>query len=222
MGLLNQPSHTHHHTHGVVDKTVLRSREGIRIVSISLLVLLLTSLAQAGVFLATHSVALLADLIHNFADALTAIPLAAAFFTLSRKAEKWSGYFIILIIIISAVITTIASVDRLLHPKPISNLLAVGIAGLIGVAGNEVAAVIRLRGGKHLCSPALIADGQHARIDGLVSLGVVVSAILVSLGVKAADPLIGLAITIMILRITVESAKTVKSGDPHDHGHSRS
>lgn len=220
MSFLNKQPHTHHHTHGQVDETVLRSREGVQVVSLSLAVLLVTALAQVGVFFATHSVALLADTIHNFSDALTAIPLGAAFLLRSRVAERWSGYFVVGAILVSATVASVASIERLIHPKSLTNLLAIGLAGVIGFIGNEVAAIIRLRGGKHLCSPALIADGQHARIDGLVSLSVVVGAVAVALGFKAADPLIGLAITIMILRITFESAKTVRGGDPHaNHSH---
>jgi divalent metal cation (Fe/Co/Zn/Cd) transporter len=198
----------------------MRSREGIQVVSLSLAVLLVTALAQAGVFLATHSVALLADTIHNFGDALTAIPLGAAFLLRSRVAERWSGYFIVIAIFISAAIAAAISVEHLIHPQPLTHLLAISLAGLIGFAGNEVASIIRLRGGKHLCSPALIVDGQHARIDGLVSLSVVVSAAFVAIGFKAADPLIGLAITIMILRITWQSSKAIRTGDRHsDHDH---
>lgn len=212
--------HTHSHTHGQVDETILRSREGVQVVSVSLIVLMITALAQAGVFFGTHSVALLADTIHNFGDALTAIPLGAAFLLRNRRTERWSGYFVVIAILISAGIASVVSIERLIHPKPLHNLLVVSLAGLIGFAGNEIAAIIRLRGGKHLCSPALIADGQHARIDGLVSLSVVVSAAFVALGLKAADPLIGLAITVMILRITWQSSKIVRAGDPHsDHAH---
>ncbi|HUY85049.1 MAG TPA: cation diffusion facilitator family transporter [Candidatus Dormibacteraeota bacterium] len=213
-------NHSHSHTHGQVDETILRSREGVQVVSVSLLVLLITALAQAGVFFGTHSVALLADTIHNFGDAFTAIPLGAAFLLRNRQAERWSGYFVVITILISAGIASVVSIERLIHPRPLTHLLAISLAGLIGFAGNEIAAIIRLRGGNHLCSPALIADGQHARIDGLVSLSVVVSAAFVAIGFKAADPLIGLAITIMILRITWQSSKTIRAGDPHaDHEH---
>jgi cation diffusion facilitator family transporter len=216
----------HGHSHGLVDPSIKRSKAGLRAVSISLVVLLATSLAQAGVFAATGSVALLADLIHNFGDALTAVPLGAAFLLRSLRAEKRAGYFVVAAIFISAAVAAVESVDRLLHPQDIDHLLALALAGAVGFLGNEVAAVVRLRAGRRLQSPALIADGQHARTDGLVSLAVVASAAAVALGVQVADPLIGLTITVVILRITWQSFQTVKAdpgvgldGEAHEHDH---
>jgi cation diffusion facilitator family transporter len=205
----------HGHSHGLVDPSITRSREGVRTVSLSLAVLGLTALAQAGLFVATSSVALLADLIHNVGDALTALPLGAAFLLRSRVAERWAGYFVVGAIFVSACVAGVESVVRLLDLQGIEHVPALAAAGAIGFLGNELAAQIRLRAGRRLGSAALIADGDHARVDGLVSLGVVASAGAVATGVDAADPLIGLAITIVILRITWASFRTVR----HDAGH---
>jgi cation diffusion facilitator family transporter len=192
--------------------SIKRSRAGLRAVSLSLVVLLITALVQVAVFVATSSVALLADLIHNFGDALTAVPLGAAFLLRSFKAEKRAGYFVVATIFISACVAGATAVDRLINPQPIDHLLALALAGAIGFIGNELAAQIRLRAGRNLNSPALVADGNHARTDGLVSLAVVASAIVVALGLNIGDPIIGLAITLVILRITWQSFQTVRSG----------
>ena len=209
-------THNHGHSHGLVDKSITRSKDGVRVVSYSLGVLLLSALVQVAIFTSTHSVSLLADLIHNFGDALTAVPLGIAFLMKSQAAERRGGYFVVLAIFISACVAGVESVQRLIHPQPLSHLGILALAGFIGFVGNEVAAVIRLRGGKQLDSPALIADGNHARIDGIVSLGVVLSAITVALGFKLADPLIGLIITVLILRITWQSFVTIRN-DHKEH-----
>jgi cation diffusion facilitator family transporter len=201
--------HAHGHSHGLVDRSIARSREGVRAVSASLLVLLLTAAAQAVVFVVTGSVALLADLIHNFGDALTAVPLGIAFVLRSPRAEQRAGLFVVAAIFISACVAGAEAVNRLLHPEHLDHLGALAAAGVVGFAGNEIAARVRLRAGRRLDSPALLADGAHARADGFVSLGVVASAIVVALGAPAADPLIGLAITVVILRITVQSWRTI-------------
>jgi len=202
--------HGQGHSHGLVDPSITRSREGVRAVSLSLAVLGLTASAQVVLFVATSSVALLADLVHNFGDALTAVPLGAAFLMRSRVAERWAGYFVVGAIFVSACVAGVESVVRLLDPQAIKHLPALAAAGAIGFVGNEIAAQIRLRAGRRLDSAALIADGDHARVDGLVSLGVVASAGAVAIGVDAADPLIGLAITLVILRITWASFRTVR------------
>jgi len=155
----------------------------------------------------------LADLIHNFGDALTAIPLGIAFVMRSFVAEKRAGYFVVATIFTSACVAAVAAVDRLIHPQTLDQLGILAAAGAVGFIGNEIAAQIRLRAGKRLNSPALIADGNHARTDGLVSLAVIASAIVVALGFKLGDPLIGLAITLVILRITWQSFQTIKA-DP--------
>lgn len=199
----------HSHTHGRVDPSIVRSREGVRAVAVSLGVLGVTAALQAVVFMLSGSVALLADLIHNGGDALTAIPLAVAFLARSRRGERAAGYFVVFVIFVSASVAAVAAVDRLLHPEHLDHLVAVTIAGLLGFAGNELAARVRLRAGARLASPALVADGQHARVDGFVSLGVVASAAVVALGFERADPLIGLAISALIFRITWQAWRTV-------------
>ena len=177
--------------------------------AVSLGVLGVTAVLQAVVFMLSGSVALLADLIHNGGDALTAIPLAVAFLARSRRGERAAGYFVVFVIFVSAAVAAVAAVDRLLHPEHLDHLVALTIAGLLGFAGNELAARVRLRAGARLASPALVADGQHARVDGFVSLGVVASAAVVALGFERADPLIGLAISALIFRITWQAWRTV-------------
>ena len=159
----------------------------------------------------TGSVALLADLIHNVGDALTAVPLGIAFFLRSARGEKLAGLAVVLAIFVSACVALWQSIERLLNPEELSYLWVVAAAGALGFVGNEIAAQVRLRAGRRLSSPALIADGNHARVDGFVSLGVVASAIVVALGLEIADPLIGLAITLVILKITWDSWRTVRA-----------
>jgi cation diffusion facilitator family transporter len=208
--------HDRNHSHGLVARSVVRSRAGVRAVSISLAVLLVAALLQAVIFLLSGSVALLADLIHNFGDALTAVPLGAAFLLRSAKGERWAGYFVVLTIFVSACVALYETMLRLIHPEALSHLWALAAAGAIGFIGNEIAALVRLRAGHRLNSPALVADGYHARTDGFVSLAVVASALLVGLGAERADPLIGLGITAVILRITWQSWQTVRHGI-HNH-----
>jgi cation diffusion facilitator family transporter len=201
------------HSHGLVDGSIVRSREGLRAVAISLAVLGAAALVQTLIFLATGSVALLADLIHNFGDALTAIPLGIAFFLRSVRGEKLAGLAVVAAIFISACVALYESMQRLIHPQHLSHLWALAAAGLVGFVGNEVASRVRLRAGRRLDSPALVADGNHARIDGFVSLGVIASAAVVGLGVSVADPLIGLVLTVVILKITWDSWRTVRGAD---------
>jgi cation diffusion facilitator family transporter len=211
----------HGHSHGLIDRSITRSRDGLRTVAICLGVLLVTALAQVVVYAATGSVALLADLIHNFGDALTAIPLGIAFLMRSVVAEKRAGYFVVAAIFISACVAGVEAVDRLIHPQTLHHLGVLALAGVAGFLGNEIAAQVRLRGGRRLNSPALIADGYHARTDGFVSLSVVASAAVVALGFKLGDPIIGLVITLVILRITWQSIQTIKAdpGLPEEPGH---
>jgi cation diffusion facilitator family transporter len=198
------------HSHGFVDDTITRSREGVRAVTKSLAVLGAAAAIQVVVFVASGSVALLADLIHNFGDALTAVPLAIAFALRSKVAERRAGLAVVAAIAISAGIAGVEAIRRLVSPAAPDHLVALALAGGIGFAGNYVAAVIRTRAGRRLDSPALIADGRHARADAYVSLGVVSSAAVVALGLPMADPVIGLAITAVILRITWQSWRTVR------------
>ena len=210
--MADHAEHGHGHSHGWVDRSVVRSRAGLRAVAASLLVLLATAGVQIVVFLATGSVALLADLIHNVGDALTALPLAVAFLMRSARAERGAGHVVVGVIFFSACVAAFQAVDRLIDPRAIDHLLALALAGAVGAAGNEVAAQIRLRAGHRLQSPALIADGYHARTDGLVSLAVVASALVVALGAPVADPVIGLVIALVILRIAWQSWRTVRAG----------
>ena len=214
--------HEHGHSHGLVDRSILRSREGIKAVSLSLAILGLAALAQLAIFLVTDSVALLADLIHNVGDALTAVPLGIAFFLRSFRAEKIAGLAVVLAIFVSACVALYETIQRFLHPEELTHLWVLAAAGLIGFAGNELAAQVRLRAGRRLSSPALVADGNHARTDGFVSLGVVASAILVALGLPLGDPLVGLVITLVIFKITWDSFRLVSSTEPGalvDHEH---
>jgi cation diffusion facilitator family transporter len=203
-------AHGHGHSHGLVARSIVSSRAGLRAVSLSLVVLLATAAVQAAIFVLTGSVALLADLIHNFGDALTAIPLGVAFLMRSFTAEKRAGYFVVATIFFSACVAFWQSIERLIHPQHLTHLWPLAAAGVIGFAGNEIAALIRSRAGERLDSPALIADGAHARTDGYVSLSVVASAIVVGLGFSIGDPIIGLIITVVILRVTWQSFRTVQ------------
>jgi cation diffusion facilitator family transporter len=216
----------HGHSHGLVDRSILRSRAGVRAVAMSLAILGLTAGAQVAVFVLSHSVALLADLIHNTGDALTAVPLGIAFFLRNVRAERLAGLAVVLAIFVSACVALYETIVRFIHPQHLTHLWALAGAGLIGFVGNELAAQVRLSAGRRLASAALDADGKHARIDGFVSLGVVVSAGLVALGAQIADPIVGLAITLVILKITWDSWHTVRNAeidldhiDDHHHHH---
>ena len=200
----------HGHSHGLVDRSILRSRAGIKAVSLSLAVLTVTAAAQTAIYVLVLSVALLADLIHNFGDALTAIPLGLAFFLRSARGERWAGLAVVLTIFASALVALVQTILRFIHPHTLTHLWWLAAAGVIGFVGNEIAAQIRTGAGERLNSPALVADGNHARVDGFVSLGVLASAAVVGLGLPIADPIIGLIITLVILRITWDSWHTVR------------
>ncbi len=209
--------HEHGHAHGpLVDRSILRSRAGIKAVSLSLVVLALTAAAQTATYVVVLSVALLADLIHNFGDALTAVPLGLAFLLRSARGERWAGLAVVGTIFVSAVVAFVQTLIRFVHPHTLTHLWWLAAAGVIGFVGNEVAAHIRLEAGKRLTSAALVADGYHARTDGFVSLGVLASAALVGLGAQVADPVIGLVITLVILRISWQSWRTVSTAGPAD------
>jgi cation diffusion facilitator family transporter len=213
-GHSHEHGHGHGHSHGLVDRSIMRSRAGLKAVSLSLGVLAATALLQAGILVLTGSVALLADLIHNVGDALTAVPVGVAFLLRSFRAEKIAGLAVVLAIFVSACVALYESIMRLIHPQELSHLWVLAAAGLAGFVGNELAAQVRLRAGKRLSSPALIADGNHARVDGFVSLGVVASAIVVALGAPMGDPIIGLLISAVILKITWDSWRTVSTAEP--------
>lgn len=213
--------HGHHgHTHGVVDPTIASTTRGIFAIKWSFVILAVTAALQMLVVAVSGSVALLADTIHNVGDATTAIPLWVAF-VLARRAptatftygygrvEDFAGIIIVIIILISALVAGYEAIDRLFHPQPIQNLAWVAAAGVVGFIGNEAVAVFRIRVGREINSAALIADGYHARTDGLTSLAVVIGAVGVWVGFPLADPIIGLLITLAILGIVWQSAKAV-------------
>ena len=203
-----------------VDDALESSAKGIHAVKVSLAALMITAVAQLWLVLITGSVALLADTIHNFSDALTAVPLWIAFilgrraanrrYTFGyRRAEDLAGLFIVAMIAFSAILAAWASIDRLLHPQPLSNLWVVMAAGVVGFLGNELVALYRIRVGKEIGSAALVADGYHARTDGFTSLAVVAGAIGVWLGFPQADPIVGLLISVAILFILKSAASSV-------------
>jgi len=212
----------HTHTHGAIDPEIASSERGIWAVKWSLVGLLITAVLQAVVFWLSGSVALLADLIHNVGDAMTALPLGVAFLVSRRKPtprfaygfdrlEDLAGVAIVAIVLLSAMITAYESVERFYHPQPLHHLGALAIAAIVGFIGNEIVAVFRIRVGREINSAALVADGYHALADGLVSLAVLLSAGGVWLGYPWADPLIGLVITVVLLKIVWESGQTVFS-----------
>ena len=214
-------NHNHYdHTHGVIDPALLATQRGIWAVKWSLIGLAATAVFQLIIVFFSGSVALLADTIHNIADAGTAIPLWIAF-TLARRppsrrftygygrVEDVAGLVIVLTILLSAVLAGYQSINRLLQPQPVEHLWAVALASLIGFAGNEMVALFRIRVGKQINSAALVADGYHARVDGLTSLGVLFSAVGLWLGYPLTDPIIGLLITTAILPIAWESGRAV-------------
>ncbi len=203
-----------------VDRALESSAKGIRAVKISLVALLVTSGFQVSVVLVTGSVALLADTIHNFADALTAVPLWIAFVLGRRvannrytygygRSEDLAGLFVLVMIAFSSALAAWQSIDRLFHPQPVSNLGLLALAGVIGFAGNELVALYRIRVGKDIGSAALVADGYHARTDGLTSLAVVIGALGIFLGFPQADAIIGLLITVAILWVLKGAAVQV-------------
>jgi cation diffusion facilitator family transporter len=192
----------------------------MRALWLSLAILGATAIFQAVIVVLSGSVALLADTVHNVGDALTALPLAAAFLLLRRKptarlpygwgrAEDFAGLAVVAIILFSAVYAGYEAVDRLVDPSAPSHLAATAIAGLVGFLGNEWVAVYRIRSGRRIGSAALVADGYHARIDGFTSLAVVAGVLGVALGFELADPIVGLLISAAILRIVWQSARTI-------------
>ncbi len=212
--------HGHTHAEANIDSALEGSEQGIRALKLSLAILGFTALLQLGVVVISGSVGLLADTIHNVADAMTAVPLWVAF-ALSRRpanrhytygygrAEDVAGLFIVLVIALSAGLAAYESLDRLFNPQPVSNLWWVAAAALIGFLGNEAVALLRIRVGREIGSAALVADGMHARADGITSLAVLGGVIGVALGFPQADPLIGLLITIAIIFILKDTAVTM-------------
>jgi cation diffusion facilitator family transporter len=211
------------HSHDAVDTidaALEASDEGMRALKISVAALALTATLQLAVVAVSGSVALLADTIHNFADALTAVPLGIAFWIGRRaptrrytygygRAEDLAGICIVVTIALSAAIAAWEAIDRLVHPHDVQNIGWVIVAGVIGAAGNELVVGYRIRVGREIGSAALVADGRHARTDGLTSLAVVVGAVGVALGFQLADPIVGLVITVAILAVLKEAAHDI-------------
>ena len=203
-----------------IDDAMEASTEGIRALKISLVVLLVTTVLQGIVVAFSGSVALLADTIHNFSDALTAVPLWIAFVLGRRRAnrrytygfnraEDLAGLFIVFVVLASAVVAAWQSIDRIIHPQPLTNIGWVIAAGIIGFLGNEAVAIYRIRVGRRIGSAALVADGIHARADGFTSLAVVLGGIGVLLGLPLADPIVGLVISLMIFVLLVGTIRSV-------------
>ena len=212
--------HGHDHTHGTVDPALLTTEKGLRTIQWTFLALLVTALLQAGIVVLSGSVALLADTIHNFGDAVTAIPLWVAFAFARKKptarfsygygrVEDLAGIVVVLAILLSGVAVAYESIQRLMNPQEIHYLWMVVAGALIGFTGNEAVAVFRLKVGKEIGSAALVAEGYHARADGLSSLAVLFGTLGVWFGFPLADPLVGLLITIVIFKIAWESGKSV-------------
>jgi cation diffusion facilitator family transporter len=212
----------HGHTHGSVDPSVVTSARGIWAVKWSFVALFVTALVQLGVVILTGSVALLSDTIHNFGDAVTAVPLWIAF-ALARlgtsrrfpygygRVEDLAGVVVVLIILFSALVAGYQAIERLINPQPVGFLGALAAAALVGFLGNEAVAIFRIRVGRQIGSAALVADGYHARTDGWTSLAVLVGAVGVWLGYPLLDPVVGLLIAAAILVIVWQSAKMVFS-----------
>jgi cation diffusion facilitator family transporter len=230
--------HDHDHPHGLrgaikevfaphshdsadsVDSALESSAAGIRAVKISLLVLGVTAIAQIAIVVISGSIALAADTIHNFSDALTAVPLWIAFALSTKGAtrrytygfgrvEDLAGLFVVAMITLSAIVAGYEAIERLIHPQPIANLGWVALAGLAGFVGNEWVALYRIRVGKRIGSAALVADGLHARTDGFTSLAVLVGAGGVASGFPLADPIVGLVITVAILAVLRTAVRDV-------------
>ncbi|AKB50336.1 Cobalt-zinc-cadmium resistance protein [Methanosarcina barkeri str. Wiesmoor] len=216
----HERSHEHSHTHGTIDPSILTINKGLWAVKWSFIGLMITAVLQIFIVFISGSVALLADTIHNFGDASTAIPLAIAFSLARRKPSKrfsygygrvedLAGIIVVFLIFFSAAVAGYESVNRFLNPQPVEHLQAVAVAAIIGCIGNEIVAQFRMKVGKEIGSAALIADGYHARVDGFTSLAVLIGAIGIWLGYPIIDPLIGMLITISILKIVLDSSKLV-------------
>jgi cation diffusion facilitator family transporter len=210
----------HRHTHGVVDPSLIAANRGIWAVKWSFVGLMITALTQLVIVWLSSSIALFSDTIHNFGDAMTSLPLWIAF-ALARwkpgnrfpygygRVENLAGLAIVFTILFSAIVAGYECIRRFLHPQPVNYLWAVVLASILGFIGNEAVALFRIKVGRQMESAALIADGYHARVDGLTSLAVLFGTIGVWLGYPLADPIVGILITLAILAIVWQSGKTV-------------
>lgn len=221
---LHLPGFGHDHDHGytelAADSALHDNELGIRTVWLALLVLGITTVLQIAIYLASGSVALLADTVHNLGDALNSIPLLVAFYLARRvatrrytygfgRAEDIAGILIVVSIAFSAGYILWESVSKLVNPQPLTNLPWLTAAALIGFLGNELVAVMQIRVGKQIGSDAMIADGQHARVDGLTSLAVLIAVLGTLIGLPILDPLVGIVIGIAIVGITWSATKSV-------------
>ncbi len=214
-------SHSHSNSHdSTTDAALEGSALGMRTLWISLAGLAATACAQAVVFALSGSVALLGDALHNSADALTAVPLGIAFMLGRRRptrrytygygrAEDLAGMVIVAVIVVSSAAAAFEAVQRLLHPRPVTHLIAVAVAAALGFAGNELVAGYRIRTGRRIGSAALVADGLHARTDGFTSLAVLAGAAGVAIGWNWADPVVGLLITVAIAGVGWQAAREI-------------
>jgi cation diffusion facilitator family transporter len=212
--------HTHSHSHGTVDPELINTRRGMQAIKWSFVALLATALFQTVIVVLSGSVALFADTIHNFGDVATAIPLWIAFSLSRRKPNKrftygygrledLAGVVIVLTILVSAIVAGYESIRRFINPGTVNVLWTVAVASLVGFLGNEAVARFRIKVGREIDSAALVADGQHARVDGLTSLSVLLGSAGVWLGYPLADPIVGLFISVAILRIVWQSGRTI-------------
>jgi cation diffusion facilitator family transporter len=222
---MNEPTHIHKtdehgHSHGTIDATLFSTQKGLRAVMNSSLILFVGSLFQLVVVILSGSVSLLSDTIHNLSDAATVVPLTIAFILGKRKpnerfnygygkAEDLAGVAVLLFMLASAIYAAYVSINRLFHPYTPNHLWIIALASLVGFAINEGAALFRIRVGKEIQSEALIADGKHARMDGITSLTVLIGALGAYLGFPIVDPIVGLFITALILHTLWESASPV-------------
>ncbi len=217
---MSDRSHHRHHSHALLDTAAPSGREATRALALSLGVLGATAALQLLIVALSGSVALLGDSVHNFADALTAIPLGIAFVVGRRppnarytygygRAEDLAGIFIVAVIALSAAAAAWESIERLAHPRGVDQLGWVVAAGLVGFAANEAVALYRTRVGRRIGSAALVADGAHARSDGLTSLAVVAGAVGVASGWRSADAVVGLVITLAIAGVLWGAARDV-------------
>lgn len=222
--VLHLPGFGHSHEHGYIelasDSALQDNQLGIRTVWLALLLLALTTILQVAVYLLSGSVALLADTVHNLGDALNSVPLLIAFYLARRtatqrytygfgRAEDIAGILIVISIAFSAGYIFWESFQKLLNPQPLSNLPWLAAAALIGFIGNELVAVMQIRVGKQIGSDAMIADGQHARVDGLTSLAVLIAVLGTLIGLPILDPIVGIIMAIAIVGITWNATKSV-------------
>ena len=230
---LHLPGFTHDHSHHdlAADRAFLDNRLAVRTVWIALIALGLTTALQVVIYIASGSVALLADTVHNLGDALNSIPLLFAFYIARRAANKRftygygrlediAGVFIVISIGFSAAYILYESIQRLLNPLPLQNLEWIALASLVGFVGNELVAIMQIRVGRRIGSDAMIADGQHALIDGLTSLAVLIAVIGTLIGLPILDPIVGVVIALAIVGITWNAIKAIwyrmmDAVDPH-------